>query len=180
MEAHKHICDIGRPRQTMLETEYSILKAWPSSSFGLPQPRRRAEGSPSGSCKLGLEVIVSKREESPYRSGRSPGLAQKTPTHRQCSARPRKTGANRSGDDQSGPRVAYPQARLSLSSFRRFRRADNGEVVGRIFKVNAAPAGYPWMWTLAFGHYEDRMPRHGYAATRDAAMLAFAKRRLRE
>jgi hypothetical protein len=27
-----------------------------------------------------------------------------------------------------------------------------GQVVGRIFKVNAAPVGYPWMWTLAFGH----------------------------
>jgi hypothetical protein len=25
----------------------------------------------------------------------------------------------------------------------------NGEVVGRIFKANAAPVGSPWMWTLA-------------------------------
>jgi hypothetical protein len=32
----------------------------------------------------------------------------------------------------------------------------NGEVVGRIFKANAAPVGSPWMWTLAFGHHEDR------------------------
>lgn len=24
-------------------------------------------------------------------------------------------------------------------------------VVGRIFKVHAAPQGTPWMWTLAFG-----------------------------
>jgi hypothetical protein len=24
----------------------------------------------------------------------------------------------------------------------------NGEVVGRIFKVNAAPVGMPWLWTL--------------------------------
>jgi hypothetical protein len=31
----------------------------------------------------------------------------------------------------------------------------NGEVVGRIFKVNAAPVGSPWMWTLAFGYYRD-------------------------
>ena len=43
----------------------------------------------------------------------------------------------------------------------------NGEVVGRIFKANAAPVGSPWMWTLAFGHHEDRTPTHGYAATRD-------------
>jgi hypothetical protein len=32
----------------------------------------------------------------------------------------------------------------------------NGEVVGRIFKVNAAPVGSPWMWTLAFGYHRDR------------------------
>jgi len=50
----------------------------------------------------------------------------------------------------------------------------NGEVVGRIFKANAAPVGEPWMWTLAFGHHEDRTPTHGYAATREAAMAAFA------
>jgi len=29
------------------------------------------------------------------------------------------------------------------------------------------------MWTLAFGHHEDRKPTHGYAATREAAMAAF-------
>jgi hypothetical protein len=32
----------------------------------------------------------------------------------------------------------------------------DGFVVGRTFKVNAAPVGQPWMWTLAFGHHEDR------------------------
>jgi hypothetical protein len=31
------------------------------------------------------------------------------------------------------------------------------------------------MWTLAFGHYEDRTSSHGYAETREAAMKAFAK-----
>jgi hypothetical protein len=51
----------------------------------------------------------------------------------------------------------------------------DGAVVGRIFKVQAAPVGSPWMWTLAFGHHEDRTPTHGYAATRGAAMAAFAK-----
>jgi hypothetical protein len=30
------------------------------------------------------------------------------------------------------------------------------------------------MWTLAFGH-QDRTPTHGYEATREAAMAAFAK-----
>jgi hypothetical protein len=51
----------------------------------------------------------------------------------------------------------------------------DGVVVGRILKVHAAPIGTPWMWTLAFGHHEDRMPTHGYAATREAAMTTFAK-----
>jgi hypothetical protein len=55
-----------------------------------------------------------------------------------------------------------------------------GVVVGRIFKANAAPVGEPWMWTLAFGHHEDRTPTHGYAATREAAMAAFAKSWRRE
>jgi hypothetical protein len=40
-------------------------------------------------------------------------------------------------------------------------------VVGRIFKANASPVGTPWMWTLAFGHHEDRMPTHGYAENRE-------------
>jgi hypothetical protein len=31
------------------------------------------------------------------------------------------------------------------------------------------------MWTLTFGYYEDRTPTHGYAMTREAAMVAFAK-----
>jgi hypothetical protein len=51
----------------------------------------------------------------------------------------------------------------------------NGVVVGRIFKANASPVGASWMWTLAFGHHGDRTSTHGYAATREAAMAAFAK-----
>jgi len=51
----------------------------------------------------------------------------------------------------------------------------DGAPVGRIMQVHAAPVGSPWMWTLAFGQHEDRTPTHGYAATREAAMAAFAK-----
>ena len=43
-----------------------------------------------------------------------------------------------------------------------------------------APAGSPWMWTLMFGYHEDRTLTHGYAATREAAMAAFAKSWRRE
>src|SRR5262249_242100 len=43
----------------------------------------------------------------------------------------------------------------------------DGAVVGRIMKkVHAAPVGTRWMWTLAFGHHENRRPTHGYEATR--------------
>jgi hypothetical protein len=55
-----------------------------------------------------------------------------------------------------------------------------GVIVGRIMKAAASPVETPWLWTLAFGHHEDRTPTHGYAATRDAAMAAFAKSWRRE
>jgi len=50
-----------------------------------------------------------------------------------------------------------------------------GVVVGRILKSVAAPVGMPWLWTLAYGHHEDRTPIYGYEPTREAAMTAFAK-----
>jgi hypothetical protein len=53
-------------------------------------------------------------------------------------------------------------------------------VIGRIMKAAAAPEGTPWMWTLAYGQRKDRSPTHGYEATREAAMAAFAKSRRRE
>jgi hypothetical protein len=56
----------------------------------------------------------------------------------------------------------------------------DGVVVGRLFKVNAAPVGMPWMWTLEIEHCGDRTATHGYAETREAAMAAFAKRWRRE
>jgi hypothetical protein len=47
-------------------------------------------------------------------------------------------------------------------------------VIGRIMRAAAAPVGSPWMWTLAFGHHQDRTPTNGYEATREAAMAVFA------
>jgi hypothetical protein len=46
---------------------------------------------------------------------------------------------------------------------------------GRIFNAAASPVGAPWLWTLVFGHHEDRTPPHGYEATRGAAMAASVK-----
>jgi hypothetical protein len=51
---------------------------------------------------------------------------------------------------------------------------ENGVVVGRIFVTPAAPQDRQWMW--ASGHNGDiRRAAHGYEATREAAMAAFAK-----
>src|SRR5215467_15290547 len=50
-----------------------------------------------------------------------------------------------------------------------------GAAVGRIMKAIAAPVGTPWLWTLAYGHHDDRTPIYGYEPTREAAMAAFAK-----
>jgi hypothetical protein len=51
----------------------------------------------------------------------------------------------------------------------------DAKIVGRIFKAAASPVGTPWLWTLAYGYHEDRTPTHGYEATRESAMAAFAK-----
>jgi hypothetical protein len=48
-------------------------------------------------------------------------------------------------------------------------------VVVRITKAAAVPVRTPWLWTLGYGHHEDRAPTHGYEASREAAMAAFAK-----
>jgi hypothetical protein len=50
----------------------------------------------------------------------------------------------------------------------------DGLVIGRIFKATSL-VGTPWMWTLAYGEHEDRTPTHGYEATQEAAMQAFAR-----
>jgi hypothetical protein len=59
-------------------------------------------------------------------------------------------------------------------------RRTNGVVVGRILCLDAVgPQGRPWMW--ASGHNGDiRRAAHGYEATREAAMAAFAKSWRRE
>jgi hypothetical protein len=37
----------------------------------------------------------------------------------------------------------------------------DGEIVGRIYKSNAAPVGSPWIWTLMFPHHEARTSTAG-------------------
>jgi hypothetical protein len=49
-------------------------------------------------------------------------------------------------------------------------------VIGRIFKsATSCFVGRPWIWTLFSQEREDRGLSHGYTATREAAIAAFAK-----
>jgi hypothetical protein len=52
---------------------------------------------------------------------------------------------------------------------------DARNVVGHILLSDAAPPEMPWNWSIAFGHHTGRKSTHGYEATRDAAMEAFAR-----
>jgi hypothetical protein len=97
--------------------------------------------------------------------------------------------ANKSAPDRrrfgKWKKTIWSQARISFSPLWRVERCDydalaEGFVVGRIMKVTTPPAGTPWMWTLAYGDHKDRTPTHGYEATREAAMAAFAKSWWRE
>jgi hypothetical protein len=48
-------------------------------------------------------------------------------------------------------------------------------VVGHIMLSDAAPPEMPWIWTVASGPHTGRKSTHGYEATREAAMEAFAR-----
>ena len=52
-------------------------------------------------------------------------------------------------------------------------------IVGRIMLSNGSAASQ-WVWTISYQFHEDRTPTHGYEATREAAMAAFAKSWRRE
>jgi hypothetical protein len=57
----------------------------------------------------------------------------------------------------------------------------DGMVIGRIFEATTSPGvGTPWMWMITYGHHGDRTLMHGYEATRQTAMQAFARSWYRE
>jgi hypothetical protein len=58
---------------------------------------------------------------------------------------------------------------------------EGGVLVGRIFFLDAVgPEGRPWMWASGHSSGSVRRAAHGYEATREAAMTAFAKSWRRE
>lgn len=48
-------------------------------------------------------------------------------------------------------------------------------IVGRIVLSDVSPAERPWMWSLDHEFYQVREQTHGYEATREDAMQAFAR-----
>ena len=99
---------------------------------------------------------------------------------------PKRIRAGRGGDNRQGyVEKDYLVLRASASRPSGKKSDDDyhvladGVVVGRIFKVRVG-GRTPWMWTLASGYHKDRTSTHGYEATREAAMAAFAKSWRRE
>src|SRR5262249_5106297 len=56
----------------------------------------------------------------------------------------------------------------------------DGVIVGRGFLSLVAPTDTAGLWSLTHAHVSNRRPTHGYAATREEAMAAFAKSWRRE
>jgi hypothetical protein len=56
-----------------------------------------------------------------------------------------------------------------------YRVLAGDQVVGHIRLSEAAPTATPWRWTLAYGQQQKRTRTHGYGATREAALQAFAR-----
>jgi hypothetical protein len=54
------------------------------------------------------------------------------------------------------------------------------QIVGRITLYAGAESALPWMWVLEYSQQEGRTQTHGYAATREDALLAFAQNWHRE
>ena len=57
---------------------------------------------------------------------------------------------------------------------------EDGVIVGRILNVPIAPQDQPWMWASGHSAASVKRAAHGYDATREAAMAAFAKSWRRE
>jgi bifunctional non-homologous end joining protein LigD len=93
-------------------------------------------------CKLGLEGIVSKRKDSPYRSGRSPDwLKMKNPAAPAVSARRKKIGGGTDGDVD--PQARFDVTLLRAVARRRLRRAGERRRGRAHFQGAGRAAGSP-------------------------------------
>jgi hypothetical protein len=61
-----------------------------------------------------------------------------------------------------------------------FDVVEEGVIVSRIFKARIAPEDRHWMWASGHGGHHIERAAHGYEATHEAAMAAFARSWRRE
>jgi len=55
-------------------------------------------------------------------------------------------------------------------------RDSHGKVVGRIMRHPQAPKDLPWFWTITAREQPPSLYNHGYAASREQAMVDFKAR----
>jgi hypothetical protein len=81
-----------------------------------------------------------------------------------------------SGGDAGGGETADLTLERAADGSEHYEILDEARnVVGHIMLSDAAPPEMPWIWTVASGPHTGRKSTHGYEATREAAMEAFAK-----
>jgi hypothetical protein len=87
------------------------------------------------------------------------------------------SGAAPPGASTASLKTGHPGSRMARAWMAATNKclAKSSKCRTGMFKSNASPVRASRMWTLASEHHEDRTPRHGYAATREAATAAFAK-----
>ena len=64
---------------------------------------------------------------------------------------------------------------LQPSGANEYEVIDGDWIVGHIVLLSAAMTRTLWMWSLDHAFHKGRDPTHGFAATREAAMQAFAR-----
>ena len=64
---------------------------------------------------------------------------------------------------------------LQPSGANEYEVSDGDWIVGHIVLLSPAMARTLWMWSLDHAFHKGRAPTHGFAATREAALQAFAR-----
>ena len=81
-----------------------------------------------------------------------------------------------SGGDGGGGEMAELILERAADGSEHYEVLDKARnVVGHIMLSDAAPPEMPWIWSVASAHHTGRKSTHGYEATREAAMEAFAR-----
>jgi hypothetical protein len=177
--------DLRREPLEVRKRELSRLLRW-AAEIGLQLNEHIAEPGDivfRHACKLGLEASCrSASAHATVRGARPTGSRWRTRTRRRWGATRKRTGEEKCAGADMGQLILKRASASPPSGQWQDDEYDvlaEGIVVGRI-RATIAPVESPWFWTLAYGYHHDRRPTHGYAATGEAAMAAFAKSWRRE